>query len=55
MKKLLSILFAAMIGLSLSMATFAQEAKDTTTKKTAKTKATKAKKTKAPKTTEEKK
>ena len=35
MKKLLSILFAAMIGLSLSMATFAQDAPkaDTTTTK----------------------
>ena len=55
MKKLLSILFAAMIGLSLSMATFAQDQpKDTTTKKTHKTKAAKTKKTKAT-TTEEKK
>ena len=55
MKKLLSILFAAMIGLSLSMATFAQETPKDTTKKTAKSKTHKEKKTKAPKTTEEKK
>jgi hypothetical protein len=40
MKKLLSILFAAMIGLSLSMATFAQDAPKDTTKKTTKTKKT---------------
>ena len=33
MKKLLSILFAAMIGWSLSMATFAQEVKTEPTKK----------------------
>jgi uncharacterized protein HemX len=33
MKKLLSILFAAMIGLSLSMATFAQEQPKEETKK----------------------
>jgi hypothetical protein len=57
MKKLLSILFAAVIGLSLSMATFAQaqdapkaETKKTDTKKTTHHHKTKA--TKAPKTTE---
>lgn len=57
MKKLLSILFAAMVGLSLSMATFAQaqeapknEPKKTDTKKSAHHH--KAKSTKAPKTTE---
>ena len=39
MKKLLSILFAAMIGLSLSMATFAQDApKAETTKSESKKK-----------------
>jgi hypothetical protein len=43
MKKLLSILFAAMIGLSLSMATFAQEAPKDTTKKSTKTKTHKTK------------
>ena len=52
MKKLLSILFAAMIGLSLSMATFAQDQPKDTTKKSAKTKSSKTHKTKAPKTTE---
>ena len=57
MKKLLSILFAAMVGLSLSMATFAQaqEAPKTETKKTDTKKTThhhKAKTTKAPKSTE---
>ena len=51
MKKLLSILFAAMIGLSLSMATFAQD-QPKEEKKTTKAKSTKAKKTKAPKSTE---
>ena len=50
MKKLLSILFAAMIGLSLSMATFAQEAKDTTKK--SKSTSTKTHKTKTKKSTE---
>lgn len=59
MKKLLSILFAAMIGLSLSLATFAQEAPKDETKKTEtkkKTKKTKAeKKAEADKKKEEKK
>ena len=54
MKKLLSILFAAMIGLSLSMATFAQDQpkeetkKSETKKKTKKTKAESKKKTEKP-------
>ena len=57
MKKLLSILFAAMVGLSLSMATFAQaqDAPKDETKKTDSKKTShhhKAKTTKAPKTTE---
>jgi len=49
MKKLLSILFAAMIGLSLSMATFAQ---DTTKEKKTKSTSTKTHKTKTKKSTE---
>jgi hypothetical protein len=52
MKKLLTLLFTAMIAFSLAMPVFAQETTTTTTAaKTKKTKATKAKKTKKEKTT----
>jgi hypothetical protein len=54
MKKLLTMLFTAMIAFSLAMPVFAQDpAGQETTKatKTKKTKATKTKKTKAAKTT----
>lgn len=52
MKKLLTVLFTAMIAFSLAMPVFAQETTTTTTAaKTKKTKATKTKKTKKEKTT----
>ena len=51
MKKLLTLLFTAMIAFSLAMPVFAQETTTTTAAKAKKTKATKAKKTKKEKTT----
>ena len=52
MKKLLTLLFTAMIAFSLAMPVFAQETTTTTTAaKTKKTKAAKTKKTKKEKTT----
>jgi uncharacterized protein HemX len=55
MKKLLSILFAAMIGLSLSMATFAQDQPKEETKKSDTKKKSTTKKTKKTKKTKEEK
>jgi hypothetical protein len=51
MKKLLTVLFTAMIAFSLAMPVFAQETTTTTTAKTKKTKMAKTKKTKKEKTT----
>ena len=50
MKKLLTLLFTAMVAFSLAMPVFAQDT-TTTAAKTKKTKVAKTKKTKAPKTT----